>query len=412
MLSTVAVHGYRSLRDVVLPLRQLTVVTGANGTGKSSVYRALRLLADCGRGEAIGSLAREGGLQSALWAGPEHLGSARRTGKAQGTVRTSPVSLQMGYAADDFGYLVDLGLPQMAGPGSAFGRDPEIKREAVFVGPALRTSSTLVRRTRMLAEARAESGQGFEGQGFEGHGFEGFEELSRSLPPFRSVLAEFAHPGQLPELAAVRDRLRDWRFYDGFRVDAAAPSRRPQVGTRTPVLSDDGGDLAAAIQTVIEAGAGATAEDFHRTVADAFDGASVSVAVHDGLFDVRLEQPGMLRPLRAAELSDGTLRFLLWAAALMSPQPPSLMVLNEPETSLHPDLVGPLASLIRSAAGLTQLIVVTHSRALLEQLGATPLADIDSSAGAVQIELYKDFGETLVAGLAPLSAPAWQWGSR
>ncbi|MET0700691.1 MAG: AAA family ATPase, partial [Mycobacterium sp.] len=64
MLTTVAVHGYRSLRDVVLPLGPLTVITGANGTGKSSLYRALRLLADCGRGEAIGSLAREGGLQS------------------------------------------------------------------------------------------------------------------------------------------------------------------------------------------------------------------------------------------------------------------------------------------------------------------------------------------------------------
>jgi predicted ATPase len=49
-LNTVAIHGYRSLRDVVLPLTELTVVTGSNGTGKSSVYRALRLLADCGRG--------------------------------------------------------------------------------------------------------------------------------------------------------------------------------------------------------------------------------------------------------------------------------------------------------------------------------------------------------------------------
>ena len=63
MLSTVAVRGYRSLRDVALPLGRLTVITGANGTGKSSVYRALRLLAGCGRGEAIGALAREGGLQ-------------------------------------------------------------------------------------------------------------------------------------------------------------------------------------------------------------------------------------------------------------------------------------------------------------------------------------------------------------
>ena len=98
MLHTVAVRGYRSLREVVVPLAGLTVVTGANGTGKSSVYRALRLLADCGRGEVIGSLAREGGLESVLWAGPEQLGGARRTGTAQGTTRTRPVSLELGFA--------------------------------------------------------------------------------------------------------------------------------------------------------------------------------------------------------------------------------------------------------------------------------------------------------------------------
>ena len=124
MLHTVAVRGYRSLRDVVLPLHRLTVIAGANGTGKSSLYRALRLLADCGRGAVIGSLATEGGLQSALWAGTS---TARR-----------PVELELGYAADDFGYLVDLGLPQMAGFRSEFARDPEIKREAVFAGPTLR----------------------------------------------------------------------------------------------------------------------------------------------------------------------------------------------------------------------------------------------------------------------------------
>ena len=190
------------------------------------------------------------------------------------------------------------------------------------------------------------------------------------------MLAEYAHPGAYPELAAVRDRLRTWRFYDGFRVDASAPSRLPQVGTRTAILSDDGRDLAAAVQTVIEAGF----DDLPRAVADAFDGATVSVAVHDGLFDLQLHQRGMLRPLRAAELSDGTLRFLLWAAALLSPRPPSLMVLNEPETSLHPDLVRPLASLIRAAANQTQVVVVTHSSAMLEFLGTLPVADADADS--------------------------------
>jgi predicted ATPase len=297
----------------------------------------------------------------------------------------------MGFAADDFGYLVDLGIPQSAGP-SVFVRDPEIKREMLFAGPVLRPSATLVRRSRAFAEAvNADNG---------------FDELSRALPLYRSVLAEYAHPHALPELAAVRDRLRGWRFYDGFRVDSAAPARQPQVGTRTPVLSDDGSDLAAAIQTILESGF----DDLSRVVADAFDGATVSVAIHDGLFDLQLRQRGMLRPLRAAELSDGTLRFLLWAAALLSPDAPSLMVLNEPETSLHPDLVRPLTSLIRAAAAQTQVVVVTHSRSLLKFLDTVPVSE--GSDGAVEIELYKDWGETRITGQNLLTTPRWDWGKR
>lgn len=386
MLHTVAIRGYRSMRDVVVPLTGLTVVTGANGTGKSSMYRALRLLSDCGRGEVIGSLAREGGLESVLWAGPENTSGAQRTGRSEGTTRTRPVALELGFASDDFGYLIDLGLPVDAGPRSLFGRDPEIKREAVFAGPRLRPSATLVARSGDYAKVAAASGGGFD-------------ELTRSLPAYRSVLAEYAHPGALPELAAVRDRLRDWRFYDGFRVDADAPARRPRVGTRTPVLADDGGDLAAAIQTIVEAGF----DDLPRAIADAFDGAEATVAVHDGLFELQLRQRGMLRPLRAAELSDGTLRFLLWGAALLTPRPPSLMVLNEPETSLHPDLLGPLAAMIRTAAATTQVVVVTHSGAMRDRL------DTEESS---EIELHKEWGETLVAGQTMLTVPPWDWGKR
>ncbi|TDZ91894.1 AAA family ATPase [Mycobacteroides salmoniphilum] len=399
MLTTVAIRGYRSLRDVVLPLTQLTVVTGANGTGKSSLYRALQLLADCGRGEIIGSLARQGGLQSAMWAGPEYLKGARRTGTVEPTVRTRPVSIEMGYASSDFGYLVDLGLPIPSD--SAFGRDPEIKREAVFTGPSLRPSATLVRRTRPVVEARADSGRGFEG-------------FSRSMPTYRSVLSEFA--GKFPELGAVRDTLRGWRFYDGFRVDMLAPARQPQIGTRTTVLSNDGSDVAAAIQTIIET----RSDTLDKAVAAAFDGAAVAVSVREGLFDLQVQQSGMLRPLRAAELSDGTLRFLLWAAALLSPEPPPLMVLNEPETSLHPDLIAPLATLIRAAAAKTQVVVITHANALVDHLAARPLREIlagdedrfDDAGTAVLLELVKDWGETQIVGLDPLKAPSWHWGSR
>lgn len=94
MLTTLAVSNYRTLRDLVMPLRRLNLITGANGAGKSNVYRALRLLADSARGEVIPSLAREGGLPSTLWAGPEDISRAMRSGAQpiEGSVRRQSVN--------------------------------------------------------------------------------------------------------------------------------------------------------------------------------------------------------------------------------------------------------------------------------------------------------------------------------
>src|ERR1043166_10334478 len=113
MISTLAIYNYRSLRDFVMPLSALNVITGANGSGKSNVYRALRLLADIAQGVVIPSLAREGGLQSTLWAGPENLGRSVKRGehKVEGTVRKERTNLRLGFAGDEFGYAIDLGLP-------------------------------------------------------------------------------------------------------------------------------------------------------------------------------------------------------------------------------------------------------------------------------------------------------------
>src|SRR4051794_37823467 len=98
MISALAIYNYRSLRDFVMPLAALNVITGPNGSGKSNVYRALRLLADIAQGRVIPSLAREGGLQSTLWAGPESFSRAVRAGEhpVQGTMRKEVVSLSLG----------------------------------------------------------------------------------------------------------------------------------------------------------------------------------------------------------------------------------------------------------------------------------------------------------------------------
>src|SRR5690242_7037849 len=101
IIARLCISGYRSLRDVRLEIGQLTVVTGANGSGKSSLYRALRLLADVAQGRIIQSLAIEGGLQSALWAGPEQFSRAMKKGDqpVQGTRRNNPVGLKLGFSS-------------------------------------------------------------------------------------------------------------------------------------------------------------------------------------------------------------------------------------------------------------------------------------------------------------------------
>ena len=66
MLHTLAVANYRSINSLILPLGQLNLITGANGSGKSNLYRALRLLAETAQGGVVNALAREGGLESSF----------------------------------------------------------------------------------------------------------------------------------------------------------------------------------------------------------------------------------------------------------------------------------------------------------------------------------------------------------
>ncbi|HEX2132910.1 MAG TPA: AAA family ATPase, partial [Actinophytocola sp.] len=362
MLRTLAVENYRSLRDLTLPLSRLTVVTGANGSGKSSLYRALRLLADAARNGAVAALAREGGLQSTLWAGPE-------SGNGEtGTVRTKPIALRLGFATDDFGYALDLGLPVPSE--SSFCRDPEIKRESLWRGPVMKKSTLVADRAGPVVHARDSEGA--------------WARSPYRIAPTDSMLSESAEP----EVLLLRERIRSWRFYDQFRTDPDAPARATRIGTRTPALADDGADLPAALQTIRETGDAAALD---QAVSDAFPGARVEIANADTRFTLRLRQPGLLRPLDAAELSDGTLRYLLLVAALLTPRPPELLVLNEPETSLHPDLLPPLAALVAIASRRVQVVVVTHARPLVRALET-----LDEETGV--LTLVKERSQTTVEG--------------
>jgi predicted ATPase len=284
----------------------------------------------------------------------------------------------------DLGYAIALGFPIKQK--TAFLLDPHIKYEAIWAHP-LRPSSILVERRGSSVWARTSAGR---------------TVLTESLGPFDSMLLELGDPVATPELMRLRQHIASWRFYDAFRVDAHSPARHMRVATFTPVLDAEGHALAAALQTIREIGDPRALE---AAVCDAFPGAELGIRLdkENGLLGVEWTQHGLLRPLMGSELSDGTLRYLLLCAALLSPRPAPLLVLNEPETSLHPELLAPLARLIAQAAKQSQVWVVSHSRLLVEALAQEPTCQL--------IELEKSLGMSRPKGQSLLQSRAWKWPS-
>ncbi|QXI59599.1 AAA family ATPase [Pseudomonas sp. OE 28.3] len=384
MLKTLAVANYRSINKLVVPLARLNLVTGPNGSGKSNLYRALRLLAETAQGGVINALAREGGLDSTFWAGPENVSRRMRNGEVavEPTVRQGVKRLRLGFAAEDFSYAISLGLPEKTL--SAFQLDPEVKKECIWAGHIYRPASLLVQRSGPMVRAR-------DGRAWD--------VLAQHTPNYHSLFDQVGSLRGSPEVLLLRESIRGWRFYDHFRSDVDAPVRQPQLGTRTPVLHHDGRDLAAALQTIREIG---DPEALQRAVSDAFPGARLNIEpLQGGRFAIEFYQEGLLRPLSAAELSDGTLRYLLLIAALLTPRPPTMMVLNEPETSLHPDLLPALARLIIQASTQCQVWVVSHASRLI--------AALQQDEDCNSIVLEKVLGQTQIVGQGILDAPAWHW---
>ena len=386
MLTTLSISNYRSLRDLVMPLSSLTVITGDNGSGKSNLYRALRLLSDAANGNMVPALAQQGGLPSTLWAGPENTSRAMERGDVpvQGSPRQNAVRLKLGFASDDYGYLIELGMPRPLPYPSAFQLDPVIKRESIWQGPRWRLASALVERNGPLLKRRKKRS---------------WEIVYSHMREFESLFSFAGDPTAVPEVFDVKRTMQNWRFYSDFRTDEDAPARQTKPATRTPVLSHDGSDLAAALQTIIEEG---DVDALNNAIDDAFPGSVLSIiSPESAQLQVSLQQPGLLRSLHASEWSDGTLRYVLLVAALLSREPPALLVLNEPETSLHPDLLAPLGRLIKRVSDLTQVWVISHAPRLVAQL--------EEHVECSTLNLAKNLGRTQIDGQRDLDKPAWQW---
>lgn len=360
MILELNVAGYRSIQDISLPLTQVNIITGPNGCGKSNLYHSMLLIAKAATGQLSQTLAMEGGMPSVLWAGE----------RKQVTRTKKPVRMSLGMRGEEYSYELICGLPPGVPP-SLFDLDPQIKEEYVWHGKIRRKATTFLERKAGTAWVLDQNNK--------------LNSYPAALNEWESVLSQLLEPHLYPELSSLRHQMSQWRFYHQFRTDADSPIRQPQVGVRTPVLSNHGHDLAAALQTIIEIG---DEEALHEAIDQAFPGARLTVACDAARFSVALHTPGIKRAFTSQELSDGTLRYLCLVAALLSPRPPMLLALNEPETSLHPDLMIPLANLLAHSAQFSQLWVTTHSQRLAKAVA--------ENCNEEPIKLQMVNGETLI----------------
>ncbi len=358
---------YRSLRSIRFPTGRLTVFVGANGVGKTNLYRALQLLQASASGTLARELAAEGGMESALWAGKRRAGDTAR------------IKLSVGFGAPAeegvlYTYEVETGVPSPGGPG-AFPLEPAVKEETLQFHHRGRSHRLLERRARSVMARDADGKR---------------VEISRDLLASETALGAFDEPQRFPDVHALRQLMLDWRFYHDLRTDGSSPLRRPCLAVATPTMASDGSNLAAVLATLIHIRRDTV--DLDRAIEDAFPGARLDVPLPGKEATFGMIFPDHPRRVfEAQELSDGTLRYLALAGALLSLRLPSFIALNEPESSLHPDLLDPLARLIARASERTQLWLVTHS----ERLAAA----LEKHGGVTPRTVIKRGGETWIEGL-------------
>lgn len=326
-----------------LEMRPLNVLIGPNGSGKSNLIEALSILRSAPRD--LGQTIREGG-------GILDLLHERNPSAA-------------------------------AAIECVFGRDAI--RDHVSVRHRLQLSAQ--GNSHVVSDERIEIADGPEPEAFfrydnggatlsrsDATGGSARLVVSRTLRPqdidrSKSILAQRRDPDNYPEVTKVGALLaeiaiyRDWHF--GRRTAARLP-QRADLPTDFPV--EDWTNLGLVLNQLDFTPAGTAVKEQLRHL---FDGIrDVKVKVDGGSVQVFLQEGNSLFP--ATRLSDGTLRYLCLLTILCHPKPPPLVVVEEPELGLHPDVVVGLADLLREASTRTQLVVTTHSDLLVSALSETP----------------------------------------
>jgi predicted ATPase len=353
-LSELRVSGYRVLNQLEAELEPLTVIIGANGSGKSSLFDLLSFISFA----AVNPLPPEIDPRSvgkALF----HLGGPHSIVLGLQVLRGTARPLR--YAVEING---PIGNPRVA----------EEQLASFYIS------------------SDEEWWYAFNFLDFkEGKGqVRSVSHLSRNfpspqpwkLPPNELALRRALDP-TLVTLNQFREYVASWKFYTGFDVRSSAAIRRPVFTEPDPILKEDGSNLSAVLFHLMTEHQEAWSElETHlRSAIPAFQSLNVKSRGGPGTVMAVWREEAVKGELTLADLSDGTLKFLCWATLCLSPRKPPLICIDEPEFGLHPRVLPVLAGLLRQASSETQLIVSTHSPYFLSQFSLEEIAVMKKEDG-------------------------------
>ncbi len=344
LLRRLALKNILSFKDSTIELDRLNVLIGPNAVGKSNLIEAISLL-QAAPASLEAELLRGGGVRQWLWLGdrvPSPIGSLACDVRLLSGRQTGELSYRLDFSEDASGFVI---------------LDESLAQDGLTASP---DSGLYFRRTSNRAEFGPKA-----------------LALTQGLPPtmavspIASVLAQYKSPIDPTPITSLGEHLQRIRIFREFRTGVGSGARQG-ISTTVPkeFLSEGGDNLALVLQELDFRGAHTRIREYMQRFCERFE--DIKVRVGAGLAQAFLREAGLTEPLSAMRMSDGTLKFLCLLAALFNPSPPPLVCLEEPELGMHPDALKLIAEALLEASESVQLIITTHSEALIDALSAHP----------------------------------------
>ena len=349
-IARIELTGYRPFSALSAQLRDLTVIIGANASGKSSLFDFLRFL----------NFAASNPLPPEI----DPRSAGKRLFHANG-----PDRIQLALVVDQAGTETLRYEVELHGPVGA----PHVVNERLAT-----TEPLFADEQEPFAFLEFHSGRGVVRDPIE-------RTLARPgwrVRPDELALRRALDP-TLVTLSRFQTFVTAWRFYAGFDVSTGAAMRRPAPSEPAPMLAEDGANLSAVLFSLVSEhpDAWGELETVLRSAIPGFRSLAVKPRGGPGTVMGVWREDGLKDELTLADLSDGTLRLLCWATLCLSPTIPPLICIDEPEMGLHPRVLPALAGVLRLASARSQILVATHSPYFLSQFALEEIAVMKKEDG-------------------------------